>query len=79
VLSDKESHCLLESDSEQSFSESDFETENELDDRALTDAVGNEGSDGDDSEGRAIAQAVSRQLPTAAAMVQTRVWSCGIL
>jgi hypothetical protein len=30
-------------------------------------------------EGRAIAQAVSRLLPTAAARVQTLVWSCGIL
>jgi hypothetical protein len=29
--------------------------------------------------GRAIAQAVSRWLPTAAARVQNRVWSCGIL
>jgi hypothetical protein len=29
--------------------------------------------------GRTIAQAVSRRLPTAAARVQTRVWSCGIL
>jgi hypothetical protein len=29
--------------------------------------------------GRAIAQAVSRRLPTAAALVQTRVWSCEIL
>jgi hypothetical protein len=29
--------------------------------------------------GRAIAQAVSRRLPTTAAQVQTRVWSCGIL
>jgi hypothetical protein len=29
--------------------------------------------------GRATAQAVSRRLPTAAARVQTRVWSCGIL
>jgi hypothetical protein len=29
--------------------------------------------------GRAIAQAVSLRLPTAAARVQTRVWSCGIL
>jgi hypothetical protein len=29
--------------------------------------------------GRAIAQAVSRRIPTAAARVQTRVWSCGIL
>jgi hypothetical protein len=30
-------------------------------------------------KGRAIAQAVSRRLLTAAARVQTRVWSCGIL
>jgi hypothetical protein len=29
--------------------------------------------------GRAITQAVSRRLPTAAARVQTRAWSCGIL
>jgi hypothetical protein len=29
-------------------------------------------------EGRPVAQAVSRLLPTAAARVQTRVWSCGI-
>jgi hypothetical protein len=29
--------------------------------------------------GRAIAQAVSCRLPTTAARVQTRVWSCGIL
>jgi hypothetical protein len=29
--------------------------------------------------GRAIDQAVSRRLPTAADRVQTRVWSCGIL
>jgi hypothetical protein len=29
--------------------------------------------------GRAIAQAVSRRLFTAAALVQTPVWSCGIL
>jgi hypothetical protein len=29
-------------------------------------------------QGRAIAQEVSRRLPTAAARVQTRVWSCGI-
>jgi hypothetical protein len=31
------------------------------------------------TDGRAIAQAVSRRLPTAAVRVQTRVWSCGIL
>jgi hypothetical protein len=29
--------------------------------------------------GRAIAQAVGLRFPTAAARVQTRVWSCGIL
>jgi hypothetical protein len=29
--------------------------------------------------GRAIAQAAGRRLPTAAARVQTRVWSCGIM
>jgi hypothetical protein len=29
--------------------------------------------------GCATAQAVSLRLPTAAARVQTRVWSCGIL
>jgi hypothetical protein len=29
--------------------------------------------------GRTIAQEVSRRLPTAAARVQNRVWSCGIL
>jgi hypothetical protein len=29
--------------------------------------------------GRAIAQAISCRFPTAAARVQTRVWSCGIL
>jgi hypothetical protein len=33
----------------------------------------------DRAAGRAIAQAVGRWLPTAAARVQTRVWSCGIL
>jgi hypothetical protein len=31
------------------------------------------------SIGRAIAQAVSRRLPTVAARVQNRVWSYGIL
>jgi hypothetical protein len=30
-------------------------------------------------QGRAITQAVSRRLPTAASRVQTGVWSCGIL
>jgi hypothetical protein len=32
-----------------------------------------------DHTGHAIAQAVSRRLPTAAARVQTRVWLCRIL
>jgi hypothetical protein len=31
-----------------------------------------------EEQGRTIAQAVSRRLPTAAARVQTRVWSCAI-
>jgi hypothetical protein len=31
-----------------------------------------------EAAGRAIAQAVSRRLPTAAARVRTRVWSCAI-
>jgi hypothetical protein len=31
-----------------------------------------------DALGRAVAEAVSRWLPTAAARVQSRVWSCGI-
>jgi hypothetical protein len=30
------------------------------------------------SEGRAVAQAVSRSLPTAAARVRARLWLCGI-
>jgi hypothetical protein len=30
------------------------------------------------NKGPAIAQAVSRRLPTTAALVQTHVWSCGI-
>jgi hypothetical protein len=30
-------------------------------------------------QGRAIDRAVSRRLPNAAARVQNRVWSCGIL
>jgi hypothetical protein len=33
---------------------------------------------GTQERGRAVAQAVSRWLPTAAARVRTRVWSCGI-
>jgi hypothetical protein len=34
---------------------------------------------GNCQEGGSIAQAVSRRLPTEAAWVKTRVWSCGIL
>ncbi|PNF32813.1 hypothetical protein B7P43_G04498 [Cryptotermes secundus] len=49
VLSYEDLQCLLESDSKQSLSDLDFDTENELDDRALSDAVGNEYSDEDDS------------------------------
>jgi hypothetical protein len=37
------------------------------------------GTESKSLKGRAIAQAVSRRLPTVAARVQTRVWSCGIL
>ncbi|XP_023724900.1 piggyBac transposable element-derived protein 4-like [Cryptotermes secundus] len=48
-MSDEDIQCLVESDSEQSLSDSDFDSENELDDRALMDAVGNEGSDEDNS------------------------------
>jgi hypothetical protein len=33
----------------------------------------------DRSDDRAIAQSVSRRIPTAAARVQIRVWSCEIL
>jgi hypothetical protein len=44
VLSDEDLQCVLES-----LSDSDFNTENELDDRFLVDAVGNEGSNEDDS------------------------------
>jgi hypothetical protein len=32
-----------------------------------------------DKQGRAIVQAVRRRLPNAAARVQNRIWSCGIL
>jgi hypothetical protein len=33
----------------------------------------------DNRNSRAIAQAVSRRVPTVEARIQTRVWSCGIL
>lgn len=41
--------CLTQSDSEQNLSDLDFDTENELEDRALLDTVRNKGSDEDDS------------------------------
>jgi hypothetical protein len=49
VLCDEELECLLQSDSDQSLSDSNFDTENELDDRAVLDAMRNEHSDVDDS------------------------------
>jgi hypothetical protein len=45
VLSDDELECLLLSDSERSSSESDFDTENELEDRAVLDTMRSEDSD----------------------------------
>jgi hypothetical protein len=51
VLREEEVECLLQSNSEQSLSESDSETENELEDRALIDTLGNDGSDEDDGSG----------------------------
>jgi hypothetical protein len=44
-----------------------------------TTASSNKKCDQSGTRGRAIAQVVSCQLPTAAARVQTRVWSCRIL
>jgi hypothetical protein len=49
VLRDEELEYLLQSESEQSLSDSDFETKDELEDRALLNTVINEGSDEDDS------------------------------
>jgi hypothetical protein len=49
VLRDEELECLLQSDLDQSFSDSDFDTENELDDQAVLDTMRNEDSDDDDS------------------------------
>jgi hypothetical protein len=51
VLREEDGERLLECDSEQSLSESDSETEHELEDRALTDTLGNDGSDEDDDSG----------------------------
>jgi hypothetical protein len=47
VLRDEELEYLLQCESEQSLSDSDFDTENELEDRALLDTVINEDSDED--------------------------------
>jgi hypothetical protein len=44
VLRDDDLECLLQSDSEQSLSDSDFVTENEFEDRALLDTVVNDDS-----------------------------------
>jgi hypothetical protein len=49
VLRDEEVEYLLQSESEQSLSDSDGDTEDELEDRALIDTVITEGSDEDDS------------------------------
>jgi hypothetical protein len=50
VLHDEEvGEYLLLSESEESLSDSEFDTDNELDDCALPDAVVNDGSDEDDS------------------------------
>jgi hypothetical protein len=47
VLRDEELECSLQSDSDRSFSDSDFDTENELDDPAVLDTMRNEDSDDD--------------------------------
>jgi hypothetical protein len=49
VLRDEELECLLQSDSDRSFLDFDFDNENELDDRAVLDTMRNEDSDEDDS------------------------------
>jgi hypothetical protein len=49
VFRDEELECLLQSDSDQSLSDSDFDTDNELEDRAVLDTMRNENSDEDDS------------------------------
>jgi hypothetical protein len=54
VLRDDEVECLLQSDSECSVSDSDFDTEDELDDRAVLDTLKNEESDEDDSASQAF-------------------------
>jgi hypothetical protein len=46
---------------------------------SLSESITSELAEATQLLGRAIAQAVSRRLPTAAARVQPRVWSCGIL
>jgi hypothetical protein len=47
LLHDQELECLLQSDAEQNLSDSDFDTENELEDHALLDTMGSDGSDED--------------------------------
>jgi hypothetical protein len=54
VLCDDELECLLLSDSERSWSESDFDTENELEDHAVLDTMRNEDSDEDESATQAF-------------------------
>jgi hypothetical protein len=49
VLRDEEVEYLLQSESEQNLSDSDLDTESELEARALIDTVITEGSDEDDS------------------------------
>jgi hypothetical protein len=46
VLRDEELECFLQSDSDQSLSDSNFDTENELDDRAVFDTMSNEDDSG---------------------------------
>jgi hypothetical protein len=41
VLCEEELECLLQSDSDQSLSDSDFDTENELEDHAVLDTMRN--------------------------------------
>jgi cytochrome c556 len=49
-MHDDELEYLLQSESERSSSDSDFDTENDLEDRALLDTVANDNSDDDDDD-----------------------------
>jgi hypothetical protein len=49
VLGEEELECLLQSDSDQSLLDSDSDSENELEDRAVLDTMRNEESNEDDS------------------------------